>query len=268
MKAADKLKQKNDEGKYICIGLDTDVSKIPPHLLKYKSPIIEFNKSIIEETALYAAAYKLNFAFYEVLGPKGFEIIEETLSFIPKDVLTIGDAKRGDIGNTSAMYAISVFNHFNFDSVTLNPYMGKDSLDPFLDYNDKLLFMLALTSNPGAEDFEKLELKSGSYLFQEIIIKINQWNKSGNCGIVFGATKSQELRDNINLINNMPILLPGIGVQGGDISEIVSVFKDAVRKNFIINVSRGIIYKDCTDNYSKVAKNELLIMNEKIGKIF
>lgn len=267
MKAIEKLRHKNEEGKFICIGLDTDIKKIPPHLLKHTSPITEFNRSIIKETAEYAAAFKLNFAFYEVLGSKGFDIIEETLSFIPENIMTIGDAKRADIGNTSEMYAKTVFEQFNFDSVTLNPYMGKDSVSPFLAYNEKLSFLLALTSNPGSEDFEKLELKSGGYLFQEIIRKINQWNTAGNCGIVFGATKSNDLRENINLFNDMPVLLPGVGAQGGDLEEIASIFKIAGRKNFIINLSRGIIYKDNTDRYSKVAKDEVLLLNDRIGKI-
>jgi orotidine-5'-phosphate decarboxylase len=267
MRAPEKLKKRNDEGKFICIGLDTDLKKIPPHLLNNPSPIIEFNRLLIQETAEYAAAYKLNFAFYEVWGSKGFEIMQETLSFIPKEILTIGDAKRGDIGNTAEMYARSVFEHLKFDSVTINPFMGKDSVAPFLAYSEKLVFMLVLTSNPGSGDFEKLELKSGGFLFQEILLKINQWNNSGNCGIVFGATKSRELRDNIKLFNDMPVLLPGIGAQGGDLEDIVSVFKTNERKNFIMNIGRGIIYKDSTEQFSKVAKNELLLMNNRIGKI-
>jgi len=266
MKALEKLRLKNDEGKFICIGLDTDINKIPRHLLNHPSPIKEFNKSIIEETAQYAAAYKLNFAFYEVLGSEGFDIMKETLSLIPKDILTIGDAKRGDIGNTSEMYAKSVFEHFNFDSLTVNPYMGKDSVLPFLKYSEKIIFFLALTSNPGSEDFEKLELKSGGFLFQQIISKINQWNSSANCGIVFGATKSSELKDNINLFNDLPVLLPGIGAQGGDIEDIVPVFKTAERKNFILNISRGIIYKDNTENFAKAAGHELMLLNKRIGK--
>jgi len=267
MKAADKIIQNNNAGKFICIGLDPDINKIPKHLLSYPSPITAFNKSIIEETSEYAAAYKLNFAFYESLGSRGFDIIEETLSFIPNHILTIGDAKRGDIENTSKMYAKSVFEHFNFDSVTVNPYMGKDSIDPFLQYFDKLVFFLTLTSNPGSADIEKLILKSGRFLFQEVITKINHWNQFNNCGLVFGATQNLELQDNINLFNGMPVLLPGIGEQGGNIDEIFSIFNNAGRKNFIINISRGIIYKDDSVNYSKAARNEILLLNRRIGKI-
>ncbi len=266
MNASLKLKQKNMEGKFICIGLDTDIKKIPKYLLKYSSPITEFNRLIIEATAEFASAYKLNYAFYEVLGSKGFDIMKETLSLIPKDILTIGDAKRGDIGNTSEMYAKAVFEHFNFDSVTINPYMGRDSIAPFLAYNEKLIFLLALTSNPGSEDFEKLELKSGNFLYQEVLVKINQWNKSANCGVVFGATNSSELRDNVKLFNEMPVLLPGVGAQGGDLEEVVSIFQTVGRKNFLINVSRGIIYKDNTEKFSQIARDELLLLNDRIGK--
>src|SRR4030067_2250090 len=241
MNAVNKLKLKNDEGKFICVGLDTDLEKIPLHLKYSENPILEFNKKIIEATSEYAAAYKINFAFYEKLGSKGFDILFQTKEFIPKDILTIADAKRGDIGNTSKYYADSVFNYFRFDSITVNPYMGEDSVKPFLDYENKLIFILALTSNPGADDFEKLQLKNGSYLFQRVIEKVNSWNIKSNCAIVFGATKLQELQENIYAFGNLPVLLPGVGAQGGSIEEVMKLFIRNKKLDLLINISRGII---------------------------
>ena len=162
MNAKEKLNSANQSKKYICVGLDTDPKKLPPHLVSSKNPVLEFNKKIIESTKNLAAAYKLNLAFYESEGVKGLKNLEETLSLIPDNVLTIADGKRGDIGNTSNLYARSIYDHFNFDSTTLNPYMGFDSLEPFIDYIDKLNFILVLTSNPGSANFQKQEMKNES----------------------------------------------------------------------------------------------------------
>jgi orotidine-5'-phosphate decarboxylase len=266
MTALQKLNSANSEGKYICIGLDTNPDKIPASMRNESDPVFSFNKEIIKATKDFTAAYKLNFAFYEINGSAGFEALKSTIELIPENILIIGDAKRGDIGNTSRMYAESVFNWFRCDSVTVNPYMGTDSVQPFLNYNDKLIFILALTSNPGAEDFEKLKLSDGTYLFQRIIRKVKEWNKS-NCGIVFGATKLEELKDNIDLIGDLPVLLPGVGAQGGSLEEVVKVFGQKQRKNFLINVSRGIIYKSSGDNFASEAKKELLRMNDIVQSI-
>lgn len=268
MKAREKLLFKNDELKFVCVGLDTDIKKIPKHLLSSKEPIIEFNKSIIEATKQYAAAYKINFAFYEVLGAKGFELIEKTLSFIPDDVLTIADAKRGDIGNTSEMYAKSVYEHFGFDSVTLNPYMGKDSVQPFLDYSDKLNYILALTSNPGSRDFEKQMLNDGSYIFQKVIKSVNDWNRSKNCGIVFGATNLVELKTNLTSFTDLSVLLPGVGAQGGSFEDVIKIFSEHKRKNFLINISRGIIYLSDDKDFVTKTENEIRRLNEIARSIF
>jgi len=267
MNAVKKLKLKNDERKFICVGLDTDLEKIPHHLKSSENPILEFNKRIINATSDFAAAYKINFAFYEKLGSKGFDILLQTKEIIPDDILVIADAKRGDIGNTSKYYADSVFNYFGFDSITVNPYMGEDSVKPFLDYEDKLIFILALTSNPSADDFEKLQLKDGSYLFQKVIEKVSRWNKESNCGIVFGATKLQELQENINSFNNLPVLLPGVGSQGGSLEEVMRLFIKNKKLNLLINISRGIIYKDNTDNFALAAKEEIISLNEKVNKL-
>ena len=265
--ASEKLKRKNKELKFICVGLDTDNNKIPEHLKNSESPILEFNKAIIEETSDFAAAYKLNFAFYEKFGDKGFNILKQTISLIPDDILIIGDAKRGDIANTSKMYADSVYDYFNCDSITINPYLGQDSVLPFLEREDKLNFILALTSNPGADDFEKLRLNNGQFLFQKVIEKVNSWNKKKNCGIVFGATKIEELKDNISSFNDLPVLLPGIGAQGGSIENVVSTFKENNKFDFIINASRSIIYKGWDRNFAKTARNEIINLNNSVNSI-
>ncbi len=266
MNAIQKLKNKINNKLHICVGLDTDREKIPDHLKKMNDGEYHFNKEIIEATKDSAAAYKINFAFYEKNGVDGLKILEKTLELIPTDLLKIADAKRGDIGNTSLMYAKSIFDYYKFDSITINPYMGTDSVEPFLNYQDKLIFILALTSNIGADDFQKQKLTDGSFLFQNVISKVHSWNKSQNCGIVFGATNDSELKDNLDLIVNLPVLLPGIGAQGGDLNSVVSLLKSKMKNNFIINVSRGILYKSNDKNYGVVAREELLNYNSLISK--
>lgn len=268
MKASEKLLQKNDELKFVCVGLDTDLKKIPAHLFTESEPILEFNKSIIEATKDFAAAYKINFAFYEALGNKGIELIEKTLELIPDDVLTIADAKRGDIGNTSEMYAKSVFEYFGFDSITLNPYMGKDSIQPFLNFKDKLNFILALTSNQGSIDFEKQVLIDGTFLYQKVISSVTKWNEDKNCGIVFGATNLEELKSNISSFGDLSILLPGVGAQGGSFEDVLKVFQNQDRKNFIVNVSRAIIYLSSDKEFSQLAGKEIQRLNEIAKTIF
>lgn len=269
MDAKEKLLRKNNELKFVCVGLDTDNQKIPQIIRNEKDPIYFFNKKIIEATKDHVAAYKINFAFYEVWGSYGFELIQKTIDEIPDDILIIADAKRGDIGNTSEMYAKSVFEHFNFDSVTLNPYMGFDSLEPFLRYKDKLNFILGLTSNSGASDFEKIELRSGEKLYQYVIKKIVEWNSNhNNCGIVFGATNLNELSENIMSMKDCSILLPGVGKQGGSFEDVLKIFHSQIRKNFIINLSRSIIYADNSSHFDKAAEKEIINMNKQAGLIF
>jgi orotidine-5'-phosphate decarboxylase len=268
MKALEKLLIKNDELKFVCVGLDTDINKIPKHLLASDDPILEFNRNIIESTKHFAAAYKINFAFYEVFGAKGFDLIKQTLSFIPQDILTIADAKRGDIGNTSAMYAESIYNYFGFDSVTLNPYMGKDSIQPFLDFEEKLNFILALTSNPSAKNFEKLTTDDSYFVFQKVIKSVNDWNKKNNCGIVFGATNTDELISNFNSFSDLSILLPGVGAQGGNFNDVIKIFSEHKRKNFLINISRGILYLSDEKDFTIKAENELRKLNDIAAQSF
>jgi orotidine-5'-phosphate decarboxylase len=267
MNASDKLHSKNDEQKFICIGLDTDADKIPSHLKSAKDPVLEFNKRIIEATSQYAAAYKLNFAFYERYGAAGFETLKKTIELIPKAILIIGDAKRGDIGNTSAQYAKSVFDYFGCDAITVNPYMGYDSVKPFLEYKEKLTFFLALTSNPGAADVEKLTLMNGDFVYQKVISLVKEWNVNKNCGIVFGATQFDELKKNIEKFGDLAVLLPGVGTQGGSLEEVVKLFSLNKRKNFLINISRGIIYKVNSEDFDKAASAETAYLNNTIIEI-
>ncbi len=267
MTALEKLQKKNNEKKFICVGLDTDLEKIPPHLKSYSNPILEFNKEIISATKDFAAAYKFNFAFYEVNGADGFSALLKSIQLIPEDTLIIGDAKRGDIGNTSQMYAKSIFEYFNCDASTINPYMGIDSVKPFLDYNKKLNFILALTSNQSSSDFEKLKTADEKFVYQKVIEKIKQWNYNNNCGVVFGATNSNELKVNISALEKLPILLPGIGAQGGSLTEVIEILKKRKPYNFLINISRGIIYKSNGFDFAEDAMNELISYIKKIEEL-
>lgn len=261
MTAQNKLESKFNNQLHICVGLDTDLKLIPNHFAKSLDSILEFNKVVIDATINFAAAYKINFAFYEKYGTKGFEIIEKTVDFIGDNVLIIADAKRGDIGNTSQKYAESIFDYFKFDSITLHPYMGLESVSPFLEYKNKLSFILGLTSNKSAEDFEKLKLGNGNYLYQEVIKKINEWNINKNCGVVFGATNIEELILNINNFNNMPILLPGVGAQGGSLEDVVKTFYSNKNKNFIVNMSRGLLFIDDTKDFRNSIEAKIESLN-------
>ena len=262
MTSQEKITAKNNEGKFICVGLDTDVSKIPSFLQNDTDGVFKFNQSIIEVTREFAAAYKINFAFYEQAGSEGINELERTVELIPTDILSIADAKRGDIGNTSEMYAKSIYGHFGFDAVTLHPYMGKDSLQPFLNFTDKMNYVLVLTSNLGANDFEKLELKDGRFLYQNILHSVSAWNENSNCGIVFGATKLDELKTNINDFNNLSILLPGVGAQGGSLEDVSRTFNEHERKNYLVNVSRSIIYKSSGEDFAEAARSEIIALNK------
>ena len=232
-----KLKQS-----FLCVGLDTDLAKIPPHLLQTDDPVFEFNKQVINATAQYAVAYKPNIAFYELLGPSGWESLKKTLDYIPKNIFTIADAKRGDIGNTSGYYAKAFYNTYNFDSITLAPYMGSDSVKPFMQDN-KWAIVLGLTSNDGAMDFQKLELKGGSLLFEEVIRKSATWGSTENMMYVVGATRAEMLGQVRKIIPDHFLLVPGVGAQGGSLEEVC---KYGLNRDvgLLVNSSRGIIYAD------------------------
>lgn len=267
MTAKEKLVAKNDEGKYICVGLDTDIEKIPEHLKLSDNPVLEFNKKIIDSTSAHTAAYKINFAFYEKDGPNGFDTLYKTIKHIPSDILIIGDAKRGDIGNTSKMYAKSLFEYFECDACTVNPYMGEDSVAPFAGFSEKLIFILALTSNPSAAEFEKQKLYDGTMLFQRVIQRISKWSSQNNLGVVFGATNPKELKDNVNILKPLPLLLPGVGTQGGSLEDIVKILKFTEYPNYLINVGRSLIYKDSGETFMSAAAEEIIQLNKIIERI-
>ncbi|KAF0152843.1 MAG: orotidine-5'-phosphate decarboxylase [Ignavibacteria bacterium] len=264
MTAREKLDTKFENNFHVCVGLDTDINKIPKHLLSEKDPVLQFNKIIIESTSEHAACFKINFAFYEKIGAKGFDVLAQTLELIPKDIFVIADAKRGDIGNTSEMYAVAVFDELKFDSITLHPYMGFDSLQPFLNYKDKINFILALTSNKGALDFEKQKLEDGRFLFQHVIEKANIWNEHKNCGIVFGATKIEELKENIASFDDLVVLLPGVGAQGGSLEEVATVFNHHKNNNFLINISRALLYCDESKSFHTKVIEQIKTYNQSV----
>lgn len=222
----------------LIVGLDSDIRKIPKIFLKKKNPVLEFNKSIINATKGIVAGYKLNLAFYEALGRYFYETIYNTLQYIPREMIKICDAKRGDIGNTDEYYARAYFDDLNFDSMTVNPFMGKDSVEPFLSRKGKGIYVLALTSNRGSEDFQKL--KAGTkYLYEIVIEKCMEWGKGGQTGFVIGANHTELIKKITTKHKNTPLLIPGIGAQGNDLDELLKNLKN---EYFLINASRSIIY--------------------------
>ena len=248
----------------LCVGLDTDAAKLPLHLRSKKNGILEFNKRIIESTKDLVCAYKINFAFYEVLGKEGWTIIEKTLALIPSAVLTIADAKRGDIGNTSSQYARAIFNEMGFDSVTVSPYMGIDSVQPFLEQKDKGVFLLALTSNKGAFDFQYR--KSGKKrLFEEVVTTAQKWTSHNNLGFVVGATKSTDIRSVRKLAPDAPFLVLGIGAQGGSVEEVVKYGCTSNGSGILINASRSILYASSEKDFAGAARSEALKLKNEIN---
>jgi orotidine-5'-phosphate decarboxylase len=225
----------------LCVGLDTDLHKIPAHLLDYEDPIFEFNKAVIDATKDYCVAYKPNLAFYESLGPKGWISLEKTMQYIPKDIFTIADAKRGDIGNTSKMYAKTFFVYFDFDAVTVAPYMGVDSVEPFLEFEDKWVILLGLTSNLGSSDFQKLSLSNGNKLYQEVIKSAQKWGSPNNLMYVIGATHPELFEEIRDIAPDYFFLVPGVGAQGGDLKAVMNHGANK-EMGLLINSSREIIY--------------------------
>lgn len=244
----------------LCIGLDIDKDRIPAILFEEsKNPYIDFNKMIIDDTKDLVCAYKLNMAFYEVLGLNGYKILSETIEYIPKDIIIILDGKRNDIGNTAKKYAKSLFETLNSDAVTINPYLGIDGVKPFLEYKDKCSFILCRTSNSSAGDFQ--DIKSNNIpLYQTVAGKIKSWNSFGNCGAVVGATYPEELKIIRDILGeNIPILIPGIGAQGGDVEKTVKYGTNKEGKMAIIVSSRSIIY-------SENARESAISLNNEINK--
>ncbi len=226
MKFIEKLKSASSKNNsLLCVGLDTELEKIPKFLLQEKDPIFAFNQAIIDSTKDLVCAYKPNLAFYEAYGIKGLEALKKTCEYIPRDIPIILDAKRGDIGNTSKMYAKAIFEEFKADGVTLSPYLGEDSLSPFLEYEEKCSFILCLTSNTGAEDFQLLSFDR-KFLYKIVAEKVLIWNKKGNCGLVVGATYPEQLKEIREIAQDLPILIPGVGAQKGDVELTVKYGTD------------------------------------------
>lgn len=249
---------------YLCVGLDTDIRKIPKHLLKEKDPVFEFNRQIIDATFEFAVAYKPNLAFYEALGPGGWESLQKTLEYIPREVFTIADAKRGDIGNTSGLYARAFFEVFQFDALTVAPYMGSDSVSPFLQYEDKWVILLALTSNVGSADFQDLKLLGNNRrLYEEVIQRSAQWGTADQLMYVVGATKAEVLREIRTLVPDHFLLVPGVGAQGGSLEE-VSKNGLSSRCGLLVNSSRSIIYASQNKDFYLRAAEEARALKEEM----
>ncbi len=253
---------------FLCIGLDTDLEKIPQHLLEAEDPIFEFNKAIIDATHDLAVAYKPNTAFYEAYGIKGWQSLQKTINYINQqypDIFTIADAKRGDIGNTSSRYAKAFFEDLQFDSVTVAPYMGKDSVEPFLAFENKITILLALTSNDGAADFQT-KMANGNELFKTVIETSKGWRNSQNLMYVVGATKAESFTEIRKLVPNSFLLVPGVGAQGGSLSEVCK-YGLASNVGLLINSSRGIIYASSGQDFAQKARGEAQRMQTEMHEI-
>ena len=251
---------------FLCVGLDTDLNKIPKHLLDTEDPIFEFNKQIIDATKDFCVAYKPNIAFYEMLGTKGWDSLQKTIDYIPNDIFTIADAKRGDIGNTSLYYANTFFDTYDFDSVTVAPYMGSDSVTPYLQHKDKWAIVLALTSNKGADDFELQKLESGECVFEKVLSTSKEWGSEKNMMYVVGATRPEMLAEIRKIVPNHFLLVPGVGAQGGSLTQVVKygMTKDV---GLLVNSSRGIIYAGNGEDFAQKAGEKAKSIQEEMASL-
>jgi orotidine-5'-phosphate decarboxylase len=252
---------------FLCVGLDTDIRKIPQHLLQEEDPIFSFNKAIIDATAAYCVAYKPNLAFYESMGVRGWISFEKTIQYLNENYpeqMIIADAKRGDIGNTSAMYARTFFEEINVDAVTVAPYMGEDSVTPFLGYEGKWVILLALTSNKGSHDFQLTEDANGEKLFEKVLHKSQEWADANQMMYVVGATQGKAFEDIRRIAPDHFLLVPGVGAQGGSLEEVC---KYGMNKScgLIVNSSRAIIYADTTEQYAEVAAQKAKEVQEQMA---
>lgn len=252
---------------FLCVGLDADIRKLPACLLQEEDPIFSFNKAIIDATAPYCVAYKPNLAFYESMGVRGWVAFEKTVAYLRQhhpDQFIIADAKRGDIGNTSAMYARTFFEEADLDAVTVAPYMGEDSVTPFLTYEDKWVVLLALTSNKGSHDFQLTEDKEGERLFEKVLKKSQEWGNDENMMYVVGATQGSMFEDIRKVAPNHFLLVPGVGAQGGSLQEVCKygIIKDC---GLLVNSSRGIIYASNGDDFAEVAGQKAKELQEQMA---
>ena len=261
---------------FLCVGLDTDITKIPSHLLKEEDPVFEFNKQIIDATHDVTVSYKPNMAFYETLGAKGWNSLERTINYINKsypDIFTIADAKRGDIGNTSSMYAKAFLETLNFDSITVAPYMGEDSVTPFLEYKNKWVILLALTSNKGAFDFQTssitrhLEKDKGELrLFEKVLTTSQKWGNTDNMMYVVGATKAEMLTDIRKIVPEHFLLVPGVGAQGGSLEDVARYGMNK-QCGLLVNSSRGVIYAGNGEDFAGKARAEALKLQKEMEEL-
>ena len=246
------IQQIKEKKSYLCVGLDTNIEKIPPHLQSHPDAVFEFNKQIIDATEDLCVAYKINIAFYEALGAIGWEALEKTLHYIPSTHFKIADAKRGDIGNTSYQYAKAFFETIPFDAITIAPYMGSDSVKPFLEYENKWTIVLGLTSNEGSKDFQQQRINE-HFLYEEVIKKTSEWGTEDNLMFVVGATKAEDISSIRKIVPGHFLLIPGIGFQGGSLAE-VSKYGMNEDCGLLVNVSRAIIYAGNKENFAEEAR--------------
>ncbi|MBI4534721.1 MAG: orotidine-5'-phosphate decarboxylase [Ignavibacteriae bacterium] len=257
------IQRKNNS--LLCVGLDPDIKKIPKFLLQHGNPVFEFNKRIIDATRDLVCAYKINLAFYEALGASGWYTIHQTLAAIPKGIITIGDGKRGDIGNSSELYAQALMDDHGFTASTVNPYMGHDSVSPFMKSKQHGVFVLVLTSNSGAKDMQYLKVGSRP-LYEHVAAKVRKWNVNLNCGLVVGATRPKDLARVRTLAPEMPLLIPGIGAQGGDLQAAVRYGCDKRSEMAIINASRSIIYASRGEDFASAARTAAVTLRDEINE--
>ena len=269
MNKAALLEQIKAKRSVLCVGLDTDLEKIPTHLLKEDDPVFAFNKAIIDATAAFTVAYKPNIAFYESMGVKGWHSLEKTIQYLDAkypEIFTIADAKRGDIGNTSKMYAKAFFENMNFDSITVAPYMGEDSVTPFLDFPNKWVILLGLTSNKGAFDFQFIENAEGEVLFESVVKKAQEWATADQLMFVLGATKTEHLARLRAIAPDHFFLVPGVGAQGGSLEEVL---KQATNKDYgvLVNSTRGIIYQSNGLDFAQAAGSAASKLQQEMERL-
>ena len=265
MNKAEIIAQIRSKKSFLCIGLDTDIKRIPSFLLDYEDPVFEFNKRIIDATKDLCVAYKPNIAFYEAMGVNGWKSLEKTIKYIPKNIFTIADAKRGDIGNTSKKYAETFFSTYSFDAITVAPYMGLDSIMPFLEYSNKWTIILGLTSNKGSSSFQNLNLENGGQLYKEVITTSSKWGSHDNTMYVIGATQAKDLKEIRKLIPTHFLLIPGIGTQGGNLDNVI---KNGLNNDvgILVNSSRGIIYAGNDAQFASKARDAASIIQRHMAK--
>jgi orotidine-5'-phosphate decarboxylase len=258
------IKEVKRKQSFLCVGLDADLNKIPRHLFDYEDPVLEFNKGIIDATKDLCVAYKPNIAFYEMLGSGGWDTLKKTVEYIPSEIFTIADAKRGDIGNTSEYYAKTFFETYSFDAVTVAPYMGRDSVTPFLAHKNKWAIILALTSNQGSLDFQLQTDENGERLYQKVLKRSQEWGTDDNIMFVVGATRAELLSEVRKIAPNAFLLVPGVGEQGGSLDEVAKFgFNDDC--SLLVNSSRGIIYASDQKDFASAARKKALELQEQMA---